>query len=155
MLKTRDTSIAMRQPDLAPEVPGSVRGALRALLGRLGGDPVLAPGSQPYASPCPEAPALATPLENRRRLLRANARAAFDSVQGTPYAALEAALEVLEAAWLEASRDRDAHAESLKAIRMYSEDAKVRGIAQRSLTPCAKTRSAPAATPRFPATYDA
>jgi len=153
MLRSRDVSIEMRQPDFTPEVPGSVRGALRALFGRLGGDQVLSPGGEPAAAP--QAPALASCLENRRQLLRANARAAYDSVQGTPQAALDAALAVLEAAWLEANEERDTHAETLKAIRMYSEDAKVRGIASESLTPCAKSRPAANLAPRFPEAYHA
>lgn len=141
--------------DLSPEFPGSVRGALRALFGRISGDAMLAPGLAPGADPAP-GPAvqpLATPCENRRQLLRANARAAHDSVQGTPEAALDAALSVVEAAWLEACAERNAYAEALKAIRMYSEDAKVRGIASQTLTPCAKGHAT--ATPRSRPSYDA
>lgn len=148
MLRSREhVSLA----DLSPELPGSVRGALRALFGRLGGDAVLVPGAAP--APRPVVQPLATPCENRRQLLRANARAAHDSVQGTPEAALDAALAVVEAAWLEACEERNAYAEALKAIRMYSEDAKVRGIATDSLTPCATSHAG--VTPRARTAYDA
>ena len=148
MLRSREHN---KQNDNYPELPGSVRGALRALFGRLGGDATLASGPEravrPFIQP------LATPCENRRQLLRANARAAHDSVQGTPEAALDAALSVVEAAWLEACAERNAYAEALKAIRMYSEDAKVRGIASQTLTPCAKGHAT--ATPRSRPSYDA
>lgn len=137
--------------DLSPELPGSVRGALRALFGRLGGDATLASGPERAVRPVIQP--LATPCENRRQLLRANARAAHDSVQGSPEAALDAALAVVEAAWLEACEERNAYAEALKAIRMYSEDAKVRGIATESLTPCARGHGG--AAPRARTAYDA
>ena len=148
MLRSREL---VPHVDLSPELPGSVRSALRALFGRLGGDAVLAPGTEPAARPVTQP--LASPCAHRRQLLRANARAAYDSVQGSPQAALDAALAVVEAAWLEACEERNAHAEALKAIRMYSEDAKVRGIASASLTPCA--RGDAAATPRARTAYDA
>lgn len=137
--------------DLIPELPGPVRGALRAIFSRLGGNAL--PPIEAESRLNPTGRSLASPCENRRLLLRANAHAAHDSVQGSPDAALDTALAVMEAAWLEACEERNAYAEALKAIRMYSEDARVRSIAAHSLTPCARDTARTASSP--PTSYDA
>ena len=54
------------------------------------------------------------------RALRANAHAAYRSVEGGSGAALNAALAVLEAEWKSARAERDGYAEALKAIRVYA-----------------------------------
>ena len=122
---------------------GSMRGALRAWVGRLSSDAAAADGERREA----ELPKVATAVENRVSLLRANARAAYGSVEGArsvegpDAAALEAALDVFETAWRAALADRDDFAEALKAIRLYAPDQRRRALAAASLstdTPCAR-----------------
>ena len=123
---------------------GSMRGALRAWhRARLSSDAAAADGERREA----ELPKVATAVENRVSLLRANARAAYGSVEGArsvegpDAAALEAALDVFETAWRAALADRDDFAEALKAIRLYAPDQRSRALAAASLstdTPCAR-----------------
>jgi hypothetical protein len=97
---------------------------LRAWLARIAGTPEPA---------VPALPALATGFENRVRALRADARAAYRSVEGSEDAALDAALSVLEAEWQAARAARDGYAEALKAIRVYARDTGARALAERAL----------------------
>ena len=129
MLRTLDmAAIEFRRsrPDRLPEAPA--RAGIRGLLSRLG-IPAEADGAETRR----EAPAIASSFENRLRLLRANARAAYDSVEGSRDAALDAALDVVEREWLAARAERDGYAEALKAIRLYAADPRVRGLARRAL----------------------
>jgi hypothetical protein len=110
---------------------GSRRGALRAWLARLiDTDPAT------LAEPS----ALATPFENRVRKLRAEAHAAFRSVDGArrlgaaDAAALDGALDVIEEEWRAAVAERDRCAEALKAIRVYSPHAGCRAMAAQGLS---------------------
>ena len=96
-----------------------------------------------------EVPSIATRFENKVRTLRANAHAAYHSVQGGHEAALDAALEVIEAEWHAARAQRDDFAEALKSIRLYAQDRKSRVLAERALArqerealPCAIVRTA-------------
>lgn len=128
---------------------GSVRGALRAWLARLVADVDL---SAEAAGGVTAAPAVATPFENRVRRLRANARAAYMSVEGArriegaDVSALDAALEVIEAEWRSVLAERDRCAEALKAIRIYAPDARCRSMAADGLAD-ARSRSG---VDRFP-----
>ena len=103
------------------------RGGFRGLLSRLGIS--AAEGEDAHG----EAPAIASSFENKVRMLRANARAAYNSVEGSHEAALDAALAVIEHEWLAARAERDAYAEALKAIRLYATEPGVRNIAKRTL----------------------
>jgi hypothetical protein len=106
--------------------PAGARAALRAWLGRIAGDPEARPAAD-------AAPGLATSFENRVRALRANAHAAYRSVEGGEAAALDAALAVLEAEWQATRAARDGYAEALKAIRVYARDNGTRALAERAL----------------------
>lgn len=126
------------------EGAGSVRDALRAWLPRRSGGDVSGAGlDEALSEHC--AKEIASAFENRARLLRENARAAFRSVEGAhgldgcDRAAVEAALDVVMAAWRSAAEARDAHAETLKAIRLYAPDPRSRALAAASLAgeaPC-------------------
>jgi hypothetical protein len=117
--------------------PAGARAALRAWLARLAAGQRIEPEA-------PELPGLATGLENRARALRANAHAAYRSVEGSEGAALDAALAVLEAEWQATRAARDVYAEALKAIRVYARDGGARALAERALRAPARPRS------RFP-----
>jgi hypothetical protein len=103
-------------------------GGLRAFLGRFG-RPAEADDDQVQ----PEAPAIASNKENCLRALRANAHAAFKSVQGTETAAIDAAVDVVAAELETVCSERAAYAEALKAIRLYAEDPRVRALAAGAL----------------------
>jgi len=140
----------------------SVRG-LRAWLARLSsGETLTVPGTAVDRfglgyevrgeAPQERLPRLATSFENRVRSLRANAHAAFRTVEGardveaTDAAALDAALRVVEEEWRAAIAARDTYAETLKAIRLYAPDARSRRMAEQGLTnqPCTgELRAAP------------
>src|SRR5262245_54471132 len=124
-----------RSSETIIEQPAGARAALRAWLARIAGD---------ADGPGAAAPALATSFENRVRALRANAHAAFRSVEDNQGAALDAALAVLEAEWQATREARDGYAEALKAIRVYARDTGTRAIAERAL------RGAAAPVHRFP-----
>ena len=126
----RSSAVAI---DAGPLDAGSARAALRAWLARLGtgGDPHFAPEFEAG----PEAPGVATSFENRVRRLRADAHAAYHSVEGTERAAIDAALAVLEAEWHAARALSDGYAEALKAIRVYGRDPGARDLAARALAP--------------------
>jgi hypothetical protein len=117
--------------------PVSVRGALRSLLTRVavGGDPSPTPPRDPDDADGMEeaAPAIATRFENKVRTLRANAHAAYHSVEGTQHTAVDAALDVIEAEWHAARIQRDRYAEALKSIRLYAGDMWSRAMAHRAL----------------------
>jgi hypothetical protein len=122
----RSSAIAI---EARPQEAGSARAALRAWLARLGagGDPRF------DMEPRPEAPGIATNFENRVRRLRADAHAAYRSVEGAQGAAIDAALAVLEAEWQAARRLSEDYAEALKAIRVYARDPGSRALAERAL----------------------
>ena len=142
-------------PRPAPEAPAGRDGAAAAeLIRRLGAalragasgspdmqgpiDPgALAPALTPEEAVDANAEAVAREaaraLDNRRRRLRANAHAAFHSVQGSEEAAVDAALAVVEAAWLAARAEREAYAEVLKVIRLYARDCEIRALAAQVL----------------------
>jgi len=133
---------------------GSRRRALRAWLARLidAAPDDLRAGAQ-------EAPALATPFENRVRKLRAEAHAAFRSVEGArriegpDAAALDGALDVLETEWRAAVAEHERCAEALKAIQVYSPDSRCRAMAARGLSGRAlpgATRRSTSGAGRFP-----
>jgi hypothetical protein len=125
----RSSAVAI---DAGPLDAGSARAALRAWLARLGtgGDPHFAPESGTGPA---EASGVATSFENRVRRLRADAHAAYHSVEGTERAAIDAALAVLEAEWHAARALSDGYAEALKAIRVYGRDPGARDLAARAL----------------------
>ena len=130
--------------DVGPQ-DGGARAALRAWLARLGtgGDPRFVP-TAPAARA--EAPAVASSFENRVRRLRADAHAAYHSVEGGEGAAIDAALAVLEAEWQAARALSDGYAEALKAIRVYARDPGSRALAETALAlrpeePCRGGRS--------------
>lgn len=81
----------------------------------------------------------ATASENCIRKLRANAHAAYRSIErgpvATPFnaAALDAALAVVEAKWQAEAALRDVYAEALKSIRLYAPDPKSRALADQTL----------------------
>jgi hypothetical protein len=140
MLRTPDMAVIefrRSAPEKIAAAPVATRG-FRGLLSRLG---ISAVDEEEARS---EAPAIATSFENKVRLLRANARAAYDSVEGNGEAALDAALAVIESEWLAARAERDAYAEALKAIQLYAAEPGVRGLAKRTL-----------ARPAAPITWDA
>jgi hypothetical protein len=138
------------------EAGGSMRG-LRAWLARLVAEAVPA-GVEPRAGR--QLPRLATSFENRVQRLRADAHAAYRSVEGArgaegpDAAALEAALAVVEAEWRAALADRDSYAEALKAIRVYAPDPQCRAMAARGLSGAPVTPAAAGAASsgvsRFP-----
>lgn len=68
-----------------------------------------------------------------RRRLRANAHAAYHTVQGSQEAAVDAALAVIEAELLSIRAEREAYAEALKVIRLYARDGEIRALAGQTL----------------------
>ncbi|MFO1105304.1 MAG: hypothetical protein U1E34_04340 [Amaricoccus sp.] len=80
----------------------------------------------------------------QRRLgrLRANAHAAYESVQGSRHAALDLALSVYEAELRDLRAQCDAHAEMLKTIRLYARDGETRALAAKGLDCCAEVLAA-------------
>jgi hypothetical protein len=118
------------------EASGPFRGALRALLGRRAAVDVDAATGLSDDT----APRLASSFENRVRRMRANAHAAYRSVNGDPEAALDAALAVIEAEWHATRAERDSFGEALKSIRLYAQDRRARALAERALD----SRSEPA-----------
>jgi len=124
----------------------SVRGALRAWLARLVADADLDSEHDVAATPA----RIATSFENRVSRLRANARAAYGSVEGArrvegaDFSALDAALDVLEAEWRAVLAERDRCAEALKAIQVYAPDSRCRAMATQGLTASAAPREVPA-----------
>ena len=134
MSKHSEPADFMAAGTFAPsEGSGSMRDALRAWLARLSVGEA-APVAAPEIGRVGELalPGVATAFENRIRAVRANARAACRSVEcardvdGPDAAALEAALDVVEAAWRSALADRDGYAETLKSIRLYAPDPRCR-----------------------------
>jgi hypothetical protein len=136
----------------APEAPVTVRGTLRALIGRFA--PTDALGSEtPDSQHHEPEQRIASPFENRLRTVRANAAAAYDSVEGDHAAALNAALAVVEAEWLAARAEREAYAEALKTIRTYGRDADSRIRADRALAKRPEAATLPCATGSDMATF--
>jgi hypothetical protein len=142
MLRTADMAVLefRRSEPGAPAAPSA--GGLRGLLCRLGLAPTVTTGDDEEDVRASDR--LATHDENRLQALRANARAAFDSVEGGGDPALDAALDVVEAEVQAARATRDTYAEALKAIRLYATDPKARDIAAGAL-----------ARPRQTAAWDA
>ena len=140
MSKHSEPADFMAPGTFAPsEGSGSMRDALRAWLARLSVGEA-APVAAPEIGRVGELalPGVATACENRIRAVRANARAAFRSVD----VALEAAIDVVEAAWRSALADRDGYAETLKSIRLYAPDPRCRAMAAASLSaasPCTRS----------------
>ena len=112
----------------------TVRAAIRALFARLGAAaPAIGEGGDGQADEGRAAPPVATSVENKVRLMRANAHAAYRSVEGAEAAAIDAALAVVELEWHAARAQRDSFAEALKSIQLYAEDAKARAMATQAL----------------------
>ena len=86
----------------------------------------------------PALPARATAMAQRLARLRANAHAAYASVDGRHEAALDTALAVMEAELRAVSNRADAQAEILKQVRLYARDAESRALAKRGLESCAE-----------------
>jgi hypothetical protein len=144
MLRSPDMAVIefrRAEPERPTGEPAATRGGIRGLFARLGIAVAAADGEDAAR---PEAPPIATSFENKARTLRANAHAAFHSVEGSGAAALDAALAVIEAEWHAARAERDSYAEALKAIRLYALDPQVRGVAKRAL-----------ARPAIPVAWDA
>jgi hypothetical protein len=137
-----------------PDGAGSVRNALRSWLPWLSAGEAAEFDDEGRAEGARE---IAAPFENEVRMLRANARAAYRCVEGAREidgcdgAALEAALDVVEAAWRSAIDQRNAHAEALKAIRLYASDPRCRAMAAGSLAGSGARRGARP----LPGDYDA
>ena len=133
-MRTPSDLATLEMPQLfAPEIaepPASVRRAIRALFARLGIAAATEEEAQRDREP---APAVATSFENKVRKLRANAHAAYRSVDGAEASAIDAALAVVEAEWHAARLERDSFAEALKHIRVYAADPKLREMAGRAL----------------------
>jgi hypothetical protein len=115
--------------------------AIRALFARLAGR---APAFE-------EAPA---PLDARVRRaharqarLRAEAHAAFRSVEGPAAAALDAALAVLESEIARLSDAAEAYGEALKSVRTFDEDPAQRAMAAAALYAYPVPLAAPAPVP--------
>lgn len=90
----------------------------------------------------PEACRRAAVEAQRLDLLRANAHAAYDSVQGSHRAALDLALSIHEAEIRELRARCGAQAEMLKTIRLYAQDRETRALATRGLDCCAQVLAA-------------
>ena len=99
----------------------------------------------PRPTPAASAPVRAKAEAARAARLRANAHAAYSSVVGTHNQALDAALAVIEAEFASVRARCDAHAEALKAIRLYATDAESRARAARGLDACAEVLAGRAA----------
>ena len=101
--------------------------ALRGLLTRL--------ARRTPALEAPEAPVdpVARRASVRRARLRAEAHAAFRSVQGPTPAALDAALAVLESEIARLTDAAEAYGEALKSVRTYDDDAGQRAMAAAAL----------------------
>ena len=138
---------------------GTVRETVQLWLSRLLSD--AGRGVADEADPAGNLPSRQiTRFEERARRMRAEARAAFRSVEGAgpidgaDGAALEAALGVIEAEWQAAVAERDRCAEALKAIRVYAAEPRCRGLAEQGLSggPVAQAVVAAAfpGRPRFP-----
>lgn len=134
--------------------PG-IRATIRALVGRLGAPDLAAtealgllppPLSMPLAAASadwetgPRDPAAepeeTAPTRTHRAaaaLRRANAHAAYASVEGTHEAALDAALAVVEAELAAIEIRCAAQAEALKRLRLYANDAATRALATKGL----------------------
>ena len=147
-----DTILAATHPTPTPTHPG-IRATLRALVGRLGA-PDLALSSPlmglaalpvgtfepgvgdwdqgPAAFPEAEEPSCRRRAE-KARLRRANAHAAYDSVEGTHAAALDAAIAVIEAEYAALERRCAAQTEALKQLQIYGIDAATRKLATKGL----------------------
>jgi len=69
----------------------------------------------------------------RQARLRAEAHAAFRSVEGSGPAALDAALSVLESEIARLSDTAEAYGEALKSVRTYDDDPAQRALAQTAL----------------------
>jgi hypothetical protein len=135
MLRTADTAlIEFRRTD--SEKPAAAplgRGGLLGLLGRLG-LPVSLGESDDKATQDAAELRLATSEDNHLRALRANAHAAFRTVEGSPEAALDTALMLYETELRAARAERDNYAEALKTIQLYATDAGARSKAAQALT---------------------
>jgi hypothetical protein len=135
MLRTADTAlIEFRRCDsekLAPAPLG--RSGLFGLLGRLG-LPVTPAEPDDKATQDASDLRLASSEDNHLRTLRANAHAAFRTVEGSPEAALDTALSVYETELRAARAARDSYAEALKTIQLYATDAGARSKAAQALT---------------------
>lgn len=137
----------------APTHPG-IRATLRALVGRLGTQDIAAAqvmglAALPLHTPEPsldwEEGTRAAPSEEQaactaaraakaaRARRRANAQAAYDSVEGTHTAALDAALAVIEADYAALERRCAAQSEALKQLIVYGCDAATRTLANKGL----------------------
>lgn len=95
-------------------------------------------GLLPHDEPAPaetavELPPRATAEDNHAALLRANAHAAYASAQGSPEAALDVALDVIESDRRALLDRAEAQAEMLKNIRLYARDPEIRALATRGL----------------------
>jgi len=135
---------------------GSRRRALRAWLAR-----VIDAAPDDLRAGAQETPGRATAFENRVRKLRAEAHAAFRTVEGArriegrDAAALDNALDVLETEWRAAVAEHERAAEALKAIQVYSPDARCRSMAAQGLSGSAlpwATRRSTSGVGRFPFT---
>lgn len=137
----------------APTHPG-IRATLRALVGKLGtpdlmtgdvmGLAVLPPRGLEPALDWEGAPrdtraeeeaarGAARAARAARARRRANAEAAYESVEGTHAAALDAALAVIEAEYAALERRCAAQSEALKQLIVYGCDAATRTLATRGL----------------------
>lgn len=135
--------------------PG-IRATIRALVGRLGAPDLAATEALGLLPPPLSLPGLAAasadwetgprdpaaepeetaPTRSHRAaaaLRRANAHAAYASVEGTQEAALDAALAVVEAELAAMEIRCAAQAEALKRLRLYANDATTRALATKGL----------------------
>jgi hypothetical protein len=122
--------------------PTALPAALRALLARLAGR---APAFADAPSPLD---ARARRTLARQAKLRAEAHAAFRSVEGPAQAALDAALAVLESEIARLGDAAAAYGEALKSVRTYDEDPARRAMAAAALYAFPVPLAAPAPVPQ-------
>jgi hypothetical protein len=121
-------------------LPTGIRGLFARLAGR---------------SQATEPPPAALDLRARRLLarqgrLRAEAHAAFRSVEGSGSTALDAALAVLDSEIARLSDAAEAYGEALKAVRTYDDDPAQRALAASALYAYPVPLRAPAPVPHIP-----